>query len=67
MMCIVRGHPTGLTVALFFGLAAALGLAPVPERYKPVRLDSLAELEAAGATRVVDDLSDPAPLLELLA
>lgn len=45
----MRRHATGLTVSLFFLLAVGLGLAPLPERFQPVKLraedDAIAVIE----------------------
>jgi phosphoglycolate phosphatase len=55
---VIGDTPKDVACAAAHGCAS---LAVATGRY------SKQELEAAGATRVVDDLSDPAPLLELLA
>jgi lysophospholipase L1-like esterase len=45
----VRRHATGVTVLLFFGVSAALGALPLPDRFKPVNLSSPDELTAVTA------------------
>ena len=41
-----RRHATGVTVVLFFALAAGLGVLPIPDRFKPINLTSRDELVA---------------------